>query len=169
MLNFQDKVIAPASSAQQITQHIEKLAKPLVFTNGCFDILHRGHVTYLQQARNLGKALIVGVNSDASVKRQNKGDDRPVNQLEDRMAVLASLACVDAVVSFDDDTPFDLIKTIMPDHLVKGGDWRIKDIVGGDIVSANGGQVHSIEFEFERSTTALIRKISKISNNGPQS
>ena len=103
--------------------------------------------------------MIVAVNSDASVKRQNKGDDRPINPLEDRMAVLASLACVDAVVSFDEDTPLRLIEQIIPDHLVKGGDWRIDDIVGGAVVTANGGQVHSLTFEFERSTTALIQRI----------
>lgn len=159
MLNTQSKIVASAGSPEQIMQHIERLAKPLVFTNGCFDILHRGHATYLEQARNLGAALIVAVNSDASVKRQNKDDDRPINSLEDRMSVLASLACVDAVVSFDEDTPLELITTIVPNHLVKGGDWPIKDIVGGDIVSANGGKVHSIAFKFERSTTALINKI----------
>ena len=159
MLNTQAKIIAPGSSPEKISQHTEQLSKPLVFTNGCFDILHRGHATYLEQARNLGAALIVAVNSDSSVKRQNKGDDRPINSLEDRMAVLASLACVDAVVSFDEDTPLELIKTIVPEHLVKGGDWPIKDIVGADIVTANGGSVHSIKFEFERSTTSLINRI----------
>lgn len=159
MLNSNLKIIAPESSLKDIHRHLERLPKPIVFTNGCFDILHRGHTSYLQQARNLGSALIVGLNSDASVKRQNKGDDRPINSLEDRMAVLASLSCVDAVISFEEDTPFNVIKSIMPDHLVKGGDWKIPDIVGGDIVTANGGQVHSIEFEFDRSTTTVIRKI----------
>ena len=102
---------------------------------------------------------MVGVNSDASVRRQNKGSDRPVNPLEDRMAVLASLACVDAVVAFDEDTPLNLITAIMPDHLVKGGDWAITDIVGGKEVAANGGQVHSIDFQFDRSTTSILEKI----------
>jgi len=159
MLNTQSKIIAPSASPEQIKQATSRLKQPLVFTNGCFDILHRGHATYLEQARNIGAALVVGVNSDASVKRQGKGDDRPINSLEDRMSVLASLACVDAVVSFDDDTPFSLIETILPQHLVKGGDWAIADIVGGDIVSNNGGQVHSIAFEFDRSTTSLLEKI----------
>jgi len=159
MLNAQTKVIRPGSSPKQINQQIKHLAEPIVFTNGCFDILHRGHATYLEQARNIGASLIVAVNSDASVKRQNKGKDRPVNTLEDRMAVLASLSCVDAVISFDEATPFNLIETILPKHLVKGGDWQIKDIVGGDIVSANGGEVHSIAFKFERSTTTLLNKI----------
>lgn len=159
MLNTQSKIIPAEADTAHIRRVVARLPRPLVFTNGCFDILHRGHATYLEQARNLGAALIVAVNSDASVKRQNKGEDRPINSLEDRMSVLASLACVDAVVSFNQDTPFELIQTVMPDHLAKGGDWQPKDIVGGDIVIANGGQVHSIAFEFERSTTALINKI----------
>lgn len=163
MLNTQAKIIAANnSSAEKIKEHIESLAKPLVFTNGCFDILHRGHATYLEQARNLGAGLIVGVNSDQSVRRQGKGNDRPINQLEDRMSVLASLACVDAVVSFDEDTPFNLISTIMPNYLVKGGDWAITDIVGGDIVTQHGGEVHSISFEHDRSTTALLKKIRRL-------
>jgi len=159
MLNTQSKIIEPGCSSQQIRHHIERLATPLVFTNGCFDILHRGHTTYLEQARNIGAALIVAVNTDASVKRQNKGDDRPINALDDRMSLLASLACVDAVVSFDDDTPLALIKTVSPNHLVKGGDWKIDDIIGADVVTDNGGKVHSIAFEFDRSTTSLIKKI----------
>ncbi|RBP49848.1 D-glycero-beta-D-manno-heptose 1-phosphate adenylyltransferase [Arenicella xantha] len=159
MLNTQRKVIPANADIASIDAMVSALPRPLVFTNGCFDILHRGHATYLEQARNLGSALIVGVNSDASVKRQGKGDDRPVNCLEDRMSVLASLECVGAVVSFDEDTPFLLIQQILPDHLVKGGDWLPKDIVGGDIVTAHGGQVHSIAFQFERSTTALLKKI----------
>ena len=159
MLNSQDKVIPIDYSLAEIRGKTSILAKPLVFTNGCFDILHRGHVTYLEQARNLGSALVVAVNTDASVRRQNKGSDRPINPLEDRMAVLASLACIDAVVAFDEDTPLNLINTIMPEHLVKGGDWEIKDIVGGHEVVNNGGQVHSIDFQFERSTTSLLKKI----------
>ena len=162
MLNTQAKIIAPNSSPQQIKSFIEGLPKPLVFTNGCFDILHRGHATYLEQARNLGEALIVAVNSDQSVRNQGKGDDRPINQLEDRMSVLASLACVDAVVSFEEETPLNLIETITPNHLVKGGDWAVADIVGGDIVSQHGGEVHSIAFEHDRSTTALIKKIRNL-------
>lgn len=159
MLNSQLKVIAAGTSESEIGRFIKNLPKPLVFTNGCFDILHRGHVTYLEQARNLGASLIVAANSDASVKRQNKGDDRPMNTLEDRMALLASLQCVDAVISFDEDTPYNVIKQVLPDHLVKGGDWEVDEIIGGDIVIDNGGQVHSIDFQFERSTTSLINKI----------
>jgi len=159
MLNFHDKIITLASDLEQIKSKAAHLPRPLVFTNGCFDILHRGHVTYLEQARNLGAALIVGVNTDASVKRQNKGTDRPINSLEDRLAVLASLACIDAVVGFEEDTPLRLIETLEPDHLVKGGDWAIPDIVGSKEVLANGGAVHSIDFQFERSTSSLIEKI----------
>ncbi len=159
MLDSKNKMIAPDRTESQVQTHIAALPRPLVFTNGCFDILHRGHTTYLEQARNLGASLIVAVNTDASVKRQGKGDDRPVNPLEDRMAVLASLHCVDAVISFDEDTPLNVIKQVLPDHLVKGGDWKIQDIVGGDIVVKNGGQVHSIDFQYERSTTRLINKI----------
>ena len=154
-MNTQLKII----QAEQLAERLTELPRPLVFTNGCCDILHRGHTSYLEQARKLGAAMIVALNSDASVKRQNKGDDRPINPLEDRMAVLASLACVDAVISFDEDTPLCLIEKIIPDHLVKGGDWLIDDIVGGAVVSANGGQVHSLTFEFERSTTSLIQRI----------
>lgn len=159
MLDHHAKIIAPTASDQEIAEAVKTLPRPLVFTNGCFDILHRGHTTYLEQARNLGASLIVAANSDASVRRQGKGDDRPVNTLDDRMAVLASLHCVDAVISFDEDTPLNLIKQVLPDHLVKGGDWQLDNIIGADVVIANGGQVHSIDFQFQRSTTTLIEKI----------
>ena len=135
------------------------LPRPLVFTNGCFDVLHRGHVTYLAQARALGAALVVGVNSDASVKRLGKGDDRPLNSQDDRMAVLAALQAVDMVVVFDEDTPLELILACRPDVLVKGGDWTPDAIVGAREVQAWGGSVHSIPFLHQRSTTALLNKI----------
>ena len=138
---------------------LDALPKPRVFTNGCFDILHRGHVSYLFQARSLGACLIVGVNTDASVQRQNKGADRPINSLSDRMAVLAALESVSLVVPFDDDTPLSLILAIRPDFLVKGGDWPLENIVGGREVLGWGGQVHSIPFLHQRSTTALLNKI----------
>ena len=154
-MNTQLKIVEQAS----LQTLLEMLSRPLVFTNGCFDILHRGHTSYLEQARNLGAALIVGVNTDASVRRQNKESGRPINSLEDRMSVLASLACVDAVVSFEEDTPLRLIEQIMPDHLVKGGDWKVADIVGASEVEAHGGQVHSLTFQFDRSTSALINRI----------
>jgi rfaE bifunctional protein nucleotidyltransferase chain/domain len=137
------------------------LPRPLVFTNGCFDILHRGHVTYLAQARALGASLLVGVNSDASVRRLGKGDDRPVNSQEDRMAVLAALECVTLVSVFDEDTPLALILAARPDVLVKGGDWPLEKIVGAAEVRGWGGQVHSIPFLFERSTTATLQKIRR--------
>lgn len=140
---------------------LANLPRPLVFTNGCFDILHRGHVTYLAQARALGASLVVGVNSDASVRRQGKGADRPVNSLKNRMAVLAALASVDGVVAFDDDTPLHLIRVIHPDVLVKGGDWEVSTMVGSDEVLAWGGRVYSIPFLHPTSTTATLAQIRK--------
>lgn len=138
------------------------LPRPLVFTNGCFDILHRGHVTYLAQARALGASLVVAANSDASVKRLGKGDDRPVNALQDRMAVLAALECVSLVTWFDEDTPLTRILECHPDILVKGGDWPADKIVGAAEVTDWGGQVHSIPFIHQRSTTALLEKIRRL-------
>ena len=157
MLDSTAKILAPDD--QQLKSKLEKLNAPLVFTNGCFDILHRGHISYLETARNLGGALVVGVNSDTSVKRQNKGSDRPLNPQADRQALLAALACVDAVIVFDEDTPLNLIEKISPDILVKGGDWQIDNIVGAEHVTSNGGKVHSIDFKFDRSTTKLLDKI----------
>jgi len=138
---------------------VAELARPLVFTNGCFDILHRGHATYLAHARALGASLVVGVKCDASVKRLGKGDDRPVNCLEDRMALLAALASVDLVASFDQDTPMQRILACRPDILVKGGDWPVEAIVGAKEVLGWGGKVHSIPFLFERSTTSPLSKL----------
>ena len=146
-------------SAEDLSAKVAALAHPVVFTNGCFDVLHRGHVTYLAQARALGASLIIGVNSDASVKRQGKGDDRPINSEADRMAVLAALESVSLVVQFDEDTPLNLILACRPDKLVKGGDWTPDRIVGAREVQGWGGSVHSIPFLHERSTTALLKKI----------
>ncbi|MCB1889111.1 MAG: adenylyltransferase/cytidyltransferase family protein, partial [Rhodocyclaceae bacterium] len=129
--------------------------------NGCFDILHRGHVTYLAEARALGASLLVAVNSDASVRRLGKGDDRPLNPLEDRMALLAALRCVDQVTWFDEDTPLARILECRPDILVKGGDWPVERIVGAREVLAQGGRVASIPFRHDRSTTALVARIRK--------
>ena len=126
-------------------RRVSSLPRPLVFTNGVFDILHRGHVTYLAQARALGASMVLALNSDASVKRLNKGEDRPINMLGDRMAVAAALSMIEVVTFFEDDTPLELILTCKPDVLVKGGDW--------------GGTVHSIPFLHERSTTAMLKKI----------
>jgi len=133
----------------QLAVRLSRLPRPYVFTNGCFDILHRGHVAYLEEAALLGSTLIVAVNSDESVRRLEKGNDRPINLLEDRMAVVAALGCVGIVVAFDQDTPLELIETIKPDHLVKGGDWAPDKIVGADVVRAYDGSVHSIPFRFE--------------------
>lgn len=153
--DFENKICTRAELASRVA----KLPRPLVFTNGCFDVLHRGHVTYLAQARALGAALVLGVNSDASVRRLDKGDDRPINLQDDRMAVLAALAAVDLVVLFDEDTPLNLILTCKPDILVKGGDWTPDAIVGSREVLGWGGSVHSIPFLHERSTTELLKKI----------
>jgi rfaE bifunctional protein nucleotidyltransferase chain/domain len=154
---FEDKLCSPG----ELPTRIAVLARPLVFTNGCFDILHRGHVTYLAQARALGASLIVGVNSDASVKRLGKGDDRPVNRLEDRMAVLAALESVSLVTWFDEDTPLNLILACRPDVLVKGGDWTVENIVGAKEVLGWGGRVHSIPFLHQTSTTAILTKVRR--------
>ncbi len=133
----------------------------IVFTNGCFDILHRGHVEYLQEAASLGDRLVIGVNSDASVKRQGKGPERPLNDQDSRAKVLAALRLVDAVVIFDEDTPLALIEAIVPDVLVKGGDWSEDRIVGADVVRKNGGEVRSLKLVDGFSTTALVEKIRR--------
>ena len=137
------------------------LPRPLVFTNGVFDLLHRGHVDYLEQARALGASLVVAVNSDASVRRLGKGEDRPLNALSDRMAVLAALAAVDLVVPFDADTPKDLIVSCAPDVLVKGGDYNETTTVGAAEVIAWGGKFAAIPFVAGRSTTALLDRIKR--------
>ena len=138
---------------------IAALPRPLVMTNGVFDILHRGHVAYLEAARALGAALVVAVNSDASVRRLGKGDDRPLNALGDRMAVLAALACVDLVVPFDDDRPRALIVAAAPDVLVKGGDYTAQTTAGAAETIARGGRFVAIPFEHECSTSALLKRI----------
>jgi D-glycero-beta-D-manno-heptose 1-phosphate adenylyltransferase len=155
-MKSEDKIAQPDAAG---LAKIQALAKPLVFTNGCFDILHRGHVSYLEEARALGASLIVAVNTDASVRRLDKGSDRPVNTLDDRMAVIAALQSVDAVIAFDEDTPLELIQQIHPNILVKGGDWSTDKIVGADVVLADGGEVHSIPFRHDRSTTDLLTRI----------
>jgi len=137
------------------------LPKPLVFTNGCFDIIHRGHTTYLEEARALGASLVVAINSDASVRRLNKGPKRPINCLEDRAAILAALESISLVIAFEEDTPLALIRAIRPDVLVKGGDWAVDAIVGAPDVQNYGGRVVSIPFRFNRSTTALIETIRR--------
>lgn len=133
----------------------------IVFTNGCFDILHRGHVEYLQEAAALGDRLVVGVNSDASVRRLGKGDDRPLNDQDTRAKVLAALRCVNAVVIFEEDTPLELITALQPDVVAKGGDWKPEQIVGAEVVKARGGEVRSLKLVDGFSTTALLEKIRK--------
>lgn len=133
----------------------------VVFTNGCFDILHEGHLRYLAAARDLGNVLVVGVNSDASVRRL-KGPERPVNSESSRLLMLAGLVVTDLVVSFDEDTPLELIRELEPDVLVKGGDWTEDRIVGSDLVRARGGEVYSLPFHEGFSTTGLIGKIRSL-------
>ena len=154
-MSFEAKISDPAVFAQRA----RALARPLVFTNGVFDILHRGHVTYLARARALGASLVVALNSDASARRLGKGDDRPINTLADRMAVIAALEAVAMVTWFDEDTPLARILECRPEHLVKGGDWPADKIVGAKEVRSWGGTVHSIAFEHDRSTTKLLSKI----------
>jgi len=147
-----------ATTADALTR-IARLPRPLVFTNGVFDVLHRGHVTYLDQGRALGASLVVAVNSDASARRLGKGDDRPINALDDRMAVLAALAAVDLVVPFDADTPKELIVACSPDVLVKGGDYTAASTAGAAETIAAGGRFVAIPFAFDRSTSALLARV----------
>src|SRR5258705_6879346 len=156
-MSFEAKISDPSVFAQRASA----LARPLVFTNGVFDILHRGHVTYLARARALGASLLVALNDDASVRRLGKGADRPLNALDDRLAVAAALEAVDAVTWFGEDTPLALIEACAPDVLVKGGDWPVERIVGARQVLARGGRVQSIAFEHQRSTSALLEKIRR--------
>jgi rfaE bifunctional protein nucleotidyltransferase chain/domain len=152
---FESKIVAPDDAPRVAAT----LTGPVVFTNGVFDLLHRGHVTYLARARASGGALIVALNDDASVRRLGKGSDRPVNRLEDRLAVIAALESVSMVTWFPEDTPLHLIQAISPQVLVKGGDWPVDRIVGAQWVRQRGGEVLSIAFEHERSTTAMLQRI----------
>lgn len=145
----------------KLKSEIDKLkrkGKKIVFTNGCFDILHAGHVDYLLKAKELGDALVVGLNSDASISRI-KGNARPIVPFEERAFVMANLKPVDFVTIFEEDTPYELIKTIVPDYLVKGADWADENIVGRDIVIANGGEIKRIEFTVQQSTSKIIKTI----------
>ncbi len=150
---------AKIAAATEALARIARLPRPLVFTNGVFDVLHRGHVAYLDDARALGASLVVAVNTDASVRRLGKGDDRPLNPLDDRMAVLAALSAVDLVVPFDADTPRDMIVACRPDVLVKGGDYTADTTAGAAETIAAGGRFVAIPFAFDRSTSALLRRI----------
>ena len=153
--SFESKVCASA----ELEARIAKLPRPLVFTNGVFDILHRGHASYLAQARALGASLVLGVNSDASVKMLGKGDDRPINTEADRQALLAALESVDLVVLFTEQTPVNLIAKIHPDIYVKGGDYEIDTLEETRLVKTWGGKAVAIPFLYERSTTTLLGKI----------
>ncbi|MFZ5555908.1 MAG: D-glycero-beta-D-manno-heptose 1-phosphate adenylyltransferase [Pseudomonadota bacterium] len=153
--DFERKICPP----EALEARVAALPRPLVFTNGVFDILHRGHATYLAQARREGSALLVALNSDASARRLGKGANRPINPLADRAAVVAALAAVDLVTWFNEDTPLELIRRCRPDVLVKGGDWPIERIAGAAEVMGWGGRALSIPFVHERSTTDLVQRI----------
>ncbi len=155
---FESK-LTPADDTAALAARIAALPRPLVFTNGVFDILHRGHATYLAQARALGASLVVGVNSDASVKMLGKGDDRPLNHESDRMALLAALASVDLVAMFREQTPVELIRLVRPDIYVKGGDYDIDTLEETRLVRSWGGQAYAIPFLHDRSTTKLLTRV----------
>lgn len=158
-MSFEDKIQSPDEVLARIQSG--ELKRPLVFTNGVFDILHRGHVTYLEEAAALGASLVVAVNTDASVKRLGKAADRPFNTLQDRQALLAALQSTDAVTFFDEDTPYRLIEKIRPDIIVKGGDYHMEKLAETALVKSWGGKAAAIAFRHERSTTALVNKIKK--------
>lgn len=147
--------IQTIDSCRNLISDLKSLGNKIVFTNGCFDILHLGHITYLEKAKALGEILIVGLNSDSSVKRL-KGDSRPVKDSDNRAAVLAGLASVDIVILFEEDTPLQLIKAVVPDLLIKGGDYKLEDIVGADFVVENGGEVKTIDFVVGQSSSNFL-------------
>ena len=157
MPDFEKKICPRDELAARVAQ----LPKPVVLTNGVFDILHRGHVTYLAQARELGASLVVAANTDASVKRLGKGDDRPLNNCDDRMALLAALESVSLVVPFDEDTALEVVQQARPDIYAKGGDYDMTAIPEGRAVAAYGGRAVAIDFEHDRSTTKLLAKARK--------
>ncbi len=156
--------LIPFENIAALANGLHNAGKRIVFTNGCFDLLHAGHAIYLEEARNLGDCLILGLNSDTSVKRL-KGPNRPIVPQEERSIVTAALEMVDYVCVFEDDTPYELIKLVQPDVLVKGGDWGVDEIVGADLVLAAGGEVKSLRFEAGLSTTSIIEKILQSGNN----
>jgi rfaE bifunctional protein nucleotidyltransferase chain/domain len=155
---LKNKIVSKEDALNKI--NAQKLSgKKIVFTNGCFDIIHPGHVDYLSHARDLGDLLVLGLNTDNSVKRLQKAPNRPINNEQARASVLAALASIDLVVLFDEDTPYELINYLQPNILVKGNDYEIEKIVGYDVVTANGGKVITIPFLEGFSTTNLIKKI----------
>jgi rfaE bifunctional protein nucleotidyltransferase chain/domain len=153
-----DKIITRQEAARW-GRDLQARGLKVVFTNGCFDLLHPGHVAYLEEARSLGDALLVAVNTDASVRRLGKGGLRPVNPEADRARMLAALAAVDRVVFFEEDTPLELLTELQPDILVKGGDYRIEEVVGRDLILARGGQVRILPFRPGYSTSLLVKRI----------
>lgn len=155
--------ILPIDQAIEMINDWKKHGKKIVFSNGCFDIVHAGHVDYLEKAKALGDYLVIGLNTDDSVSRI-KGPLRPIIDEANRSVLIASLACVDMVVFFNDDTPYELIKTILPDILVKGKDYEISNIVGADIVMQHGGKVETIELTEGLSTTSIIKKIKQLND-----
>ena len=152
--------IVSRQEIQKIARILKKSNKKIVFTNGCFDIIHAGHIEYLREAKKLGDILILGLNSDSSVQKL-KGRNRPINDENARAIVLSEFKSVDYIVIFQEDTPYDLIEIVKPDVLVKGGDWKETEIVGADIVKKYGGIVKSLEFKEGFSTTKIIEKIKK--------
>ncbi len=156
--NTGHKVVDWEAAARWV-RDLQARGRTVVFTNGCFDLLHPGHVAYLEEARSLGDALVVGVNTDASVQRLDKGPGRPVATERDRARVVAALACVDRVVLFGEDTPLELITALSPDVLVKGGDYALDAIVGREVVEARGGRVLALPFRPGYSTATLIERI----------
>ena len=155
---LKEKIVSQDQALKELKTWREK-NKKIVFTNGCFDIIHPGHIDYLSQARDLGDILVVGLNTDQSVKRLNKGSNRPINDERTRAYVLAGLASVDLIVFFDEQTPYNLIKLLQPNVLVKGKDYEVEKIIGFDILKENGGQVITIPFLDGYSTSSLIKKI----------
>lgn len=159
-----EKITDPDALSGQL-QARQRNGERIVFTNGCFDLLHIGHIRYLQAARALGDVLVIAVNSDQSVRSLNKGPGRPLTPIEQRLEVLAALACVDYVVRFDESTPLEIIETLQPDILVKGGDWPIDQIVGRDIVEKRGGMVKSIPLTPDMSTSLIVERIQMMNQS----
>ncbi len=155
--SFESKIIDPHTLRRRV--EAGQVQRPLVFTNGVFDILHRGHATYLDAAAQLGATLVVALNTDESVRRLGKGEDRPLNVHADRLAMMAALACVDVVTWFEEDTPLALIEALRPELIVKGGDYDMETLPETAAVRSWGGDAVAIPFEFQRSTTALLKKI----------
>ncbi|MFB6307228.1 MAG: D-glycero-beta-D-manno-heptose 1-phosphate adenylyltransferase [Flavobacteriales bacterium] len=162
--DLEKKILSSNTLINKMTKWHQNNEK-VVFTNGCFDILHRGHLDYLLKAASFGDKFIIAVNSDRSVKALNKGKERPLQDENSRAAIIASLFFVDAVIIFNEDTPYELISKLIPDILVKGGDWKESEIVGNEIVKNNGGEVKSIDFLEGYSTSGIIDKIKKSTNN----